>query len=192
MTWNIHKGIGGVDRSYRPQRIVDAIAHCDPDIAMLQEVDDGVPRSRFHRQVDYLGDALKLPHRAYQRNVTLSKGHYGNAILSRYPLHDISHLDLTVPLKKKRRGLCAHCRLHINGRTRTVVLFNCHLGLAAFERRMQLRRFIESDQLKHTRKNTPFIICGDFNDVWGKKDKVVHFQKMLRRVAPIVKDPKNE
>ena len=51
VTYNIHKGIGGVDRLYRPERIVETLAHYQPDIVLLQEVDDGVPRSRHHRQV---------------------------------------------------------------------------------------------------------------------------------------------
>ena len=101
MTYNIHKGIGGVDRRYRPERVIEAIAHCKPDIVFLQEVDDGVPRSRNHKQVNLIGDALNFPHRAYQRNVALSEGHYGSAILSHFPLSNVHHLELTVPLKKR-------------------------------------------------------------------------------------------
>ena len=63
LTYNIHKGIGGVDRRYRPERIVETIGHYEPDIVFLQEVDDGVPRSRRDRQVDLLAEALELPHR---------------------------------------------------------------------------------------------------------------------------------
>ena len=37
MTYNIHKGIGGVDRRYDLQRIIDVIRHYDPDIVFLQE-----------------------------------------------------------------------------------------------------------------------------------------------------------
>ena len=52
----------------------------------------GVRESRddsVTRQVDWLGDTLGLPYRAYQANVRLRHGgHYGNAILSRFPLHD--------------------------------------------------------------------------------------------------------
>jgi endonuclease/exonuclease/phosphatase family metal-dependent hydrolase len=173
LTYNIHKGIGGVDRRYRLERIVEAIAHCAPDIVLLQEVDDGVPRSRRHRQVDMLGDALDLPHRAYQRNVRLRKGHYGNAILSRYPMYDIRDLELTVPLKKRRRAIVAHCRLHIDDHTRTVLLFNFHLGLAGYERTIQLRRFLNSDVLRHAHRHTPIIAAGDFNDVWGRLGKRV-------------------
>jgi endonuclease/exonuclease/phosphatase family metal-dependent hydrolase len=168
LTYNIHKGIGGVDRRYRLGRIVEAITHCEPDVAFLQEVDDGARRSRHHRQVDLLGDALGLPHRAYQRNVALRQGHYGNAILSRFPLHDERHLDLSVPLKKRRRALAVHCRVRFGGHSRTLLLFNFHLGLAGFERTVQVRRFLNSDVLKHAHKSTPIIAAGDFNDAWGR------------------------
>jgi endonuclease/exonuclease/phosphatase family metal-dependent hydrolase len=171
VTYNIHKGIGGVDRRYRPERVIESIAHCEPDIVLLQEVDDGVPRSRRHRQVDLLSEALSLPHRAYQRNVALREGHYGNAILSRFPLYDIRHLELTVPLKKRRRALAAHCRLRLDGHWRTLLVFNLHLGLAGFERTMQLRRFLTCDVLKHVHASTPVIVAGDFNDVWGRLGK---------------------
>jgi len=167
LTYNIHKGIGGIDRRYRPERVVEAIAHCQPDIVLLQEVDDGVPRSSHHRQVDLFGDALGLPYRAYQANVTLKQGHYGNAILSRFPLHDVRDLELTVPLKKRRRALIAHCRVHVEGHARTMLVFNFHLGLAGYERTIQLRRFLNSEILKHSHRNTPVVAAGDFNDVWG-------------------------
>jgi endonuclease/exonuclease/phosphatase family metal-dependent hydrolase len=130
-------------------------------------VDDGVPRSRRHRQVDLLAEALELPHRAFQANVRLREGHYGNAILCRFPLYDVRDLELTVPLKKRRRGLIAHCRLHHEGHSRTVFVANFHLGLAGYERAIQLRRFLNSDVLKHVHKHTPVIAAGDFNDVWG-------------------------
>ena len=112
LTYNIHKGIGGVDRLYRPERIIETLESYHADIVLLQEVDDGVPRSRQHRQVDLFGDALNMRHRAFQRNVKLTRGHYGNAILSRFPLDDVQNLDLTVPMKKRRRALidCDFCK----------------------------------------------------------------------------------
>ena len=167
MTYNIHKGIGGVDRRYEPERIVEAIGHCKPDVVFLQEVDDGVPRSRRHRQVDLLGEALGLRHRAFQRNVSLTEGHYGNAILSRFPLADATDLDLTIPLKKKRQALMAHCRVQTAEHSRTLLLVNVHLGLAAFERRIQLRRLLACEMVRRTHKSTGVLLGGDFNDVWA-------------------------
>jgi endonuclease/exonuclease/phosphatase family metal-dependent hydrolase len=165
ITYNIHKGIGGVDRRYRPERIIQTLHHCRADVALLQEVDDGVPRSDGHRQVDLLGDALGLPYRAYQANVRVGRGAYGNAILSRFPLEEIEHLDLTVGWKKRRRALVAWCRLPFGERCRLRVC-NLHLGLAAFERRLQLRRLLESGMLALGHP-TPVVAAGDFNDVYG-------------------------
>ena len=165
ITYNIHKGIGGLDRRYRPERIVETLAAWRPDVVLLQEVDDGAPRSYRHRQVDLLGDALGLPHRAFQANVTLWEGVYGNAILSRFPLARVEHVDLTVPLKKRRRALVAHCRLPFE-HARRLLVCNLHLGLAGFERKMQLRRLLVSRALAYHHP-IPLIAAGDFNDVYG-------------------------
>lgn len=167
ITYNIHKGIGGIDRRYRPERIVESVRHHEPDVVFLQEVDDGTPRSHHHRQVDLFGDALEMPYRAYQPNVTLKVGQYGNAILSRHPLSDLQDLELTIPLKKRRRAQIAHCRLKSDSHVRTLLLCNVHLGLAGFERAIQLRRILSSDVLRHTRHDTGVIVAGDYNDVWG-------------------------
>ena len=48
-----------------------------------------------------------------------------------------------------------------------MLLFNLHLGLAGFERTMQLRKVLSSEVLRHTHESTATIIGGDFNDVWG-------------------------
>ncbi len=171
ITYNIHKGIGGVDRLYRPQRVIETLSHYQPDIVLLQEVDDGVPRSRFDRQIDVIGDGLNLHHRAFQRNVRLRRGHYGNAVLSRFPMFDVRNLELTVPPKKRRRALVAHCRVHTEHHWRTLIVFNFHLGLAGFERRIQIRRFLNSDVFVHAHHDTAIIAAGDYNDVWGTLGK---------------------
>jgi len=164
ISYNIHKGIGGLDRRYRPERIIETLAACRVDVVLLQEVDDGVPRSDHHRQVDLLGDALGFPHRAFQASVKVSRGAYGNAILSRFPLAKVEHVDLTVPLKKRRRALVADCRLPFE-HARRLLLCNLHLGLAGFERKMQLRRLLGSGVLVHHHP-IPVIAAGDFNDVY--------------------------
>ena len=171
MTYNIHKGIGGVDRRYDIERIVEAISHCDPEIVFLQEVDDGVPRSRNQRQVDVLAERLGFAHHAFQANVLLRTGQYGNAILSRFPLNDIANVDLTIPLKKRRRALAAHCRVDTKHGSRTVLLLNMHLGLAGFERRLQIRRLLKCQLLRRTHPETPVIAAGDLNDVYGRLGK---------------------
>jgi endonuclease/exonuclease/phosphatase family metal-dependent hydrolase len=173
LTYNIHKGIGGVDRRYDLARIVETIAHYAPDIAFLQEVDDGAPRSQLHCQCDMLAEALALPHRSYQRNVRLKVGHYGNALLSRYPISDVLDVDLTIPFKKRRAALLGRIHATVDGHTRTIAVANLHLGLAGFERTIQLRRLLTTDYLRGVRENTPLIVGGDFNDVYGNLSRRV-------------------
>ena len=172
-TYNIHKGIGGLDRRYRPQRIVETLLRYEPDIVLMQEVDDDVPRSSCDCQVELFADALDMKHYAFQRNVKLKRGHYGNAIISRFPLSDVQHLDLTIPLKKRRQALMAHCILRHEGHRRSMLVVNLHLGLAGFERQVQLRRILDSDMVRHARKRTPVIIGGDYNDVWSSLGKMM-------------------
>jgi endonuclease/exonuclease/phosphatase family metal-dependent hydrolase len=174
LTYNIHMGIGGIDRRYDLMRIVETIRHYQPDLALLQEVDEGCKRSHHHCQVDLLADAVDLPHRAYQRNVKLRTiGHYGNAVLSRFPLIDPEDLDLTIKFKKRRCALICRFHAHVNGHQRTVALANVHLGLAGFERQIQLRRLLGFERLRALHHHTPLIVAGDFNDVWDNLGKRV-------------------
>lgn len=168
LTYNIHKGIGGIDRKYRLERVMDVLRHHDPDIAFLQEVDDGVPRSRGDCQVDLLREALDYADSAFQANVRLRRGHYGNAILSRFPLSQQSDVELTVRPKKRRRALVAHARLSSGDHTRTLIVASLHLGLADFERRIQLRRLMQHEAIVHHHAATPMVVGGDFNDVWER------------------------
>jgi len=168
LTYNIHKGIGGIDRKYRLERVIEVLRHHNPDIALLQEVDDGGPRSRGDCQVELLREALGYSDSAFQANVRLRRGHYGNAILSRFPLSHQSDVELTIRPKKRRRALVAHARLAHEHHTRTLIVANLHLGLADFERRMQLRRLLRHESIVHHHATTPMIVGGDFNDVWGR------------------------
>jgi endonuclease/exonuclease/phosphatase family metal-dependent hydrolase len=172
ISWNIHKCIGGVDRRYEPARIVSTIAHYEPDVVCLQEVDHEVPRSNHHKQVDLLGDELGFRHRTWFPNVKVrGGGSYGNAILACHPITATENIDLTIPPKKRRSVLHACTRLKLDaadeGDSRTLHVFNLHLGLAGYERKLQLKKFLASHPFAGLDKRTPVVVCGDFNDVWG-------------------------
>jgi endonuclease/exonuclease/phosphatase family metal-dependent hydrolase len=183
VTYNIHKGIGGVDRRYQLDRVVDTLRHCQPDIALLQEVDDGVPRSRKDRQVDLLAEALQLPYLAYQQNVSLTLGHYGNAVLSRYPMTSFEDVDLSVPLKKRRRALVVRCRVPVGNNSRSLLVVNVHLGLSSIERQFQLRRLLQRHPLAQVSRRLPVAIGGDYNDVYGNLGRRVMFPQGFASVG---------
>jgi endonuclease/exonuclease/phosphatase family metal-dependent hydrolase len=167
VTWNIHKGIGGVDRRYRLDRTVSVLAALQPDLALLQEVAEGMPRCGMDDQLRKLSQALDMHHVAYGAEHRFRVGGYGNAILSRFPLTDSTRIDLTIG-RRKQRGLVktrAHAKLEHG--TRSVVVFNLHLGLSGSERATQLERFLECHPFAHLHKDTPLVVGGDFNDVWA-------------------------
>jgi endonuclease/exonuclease/phosphatase family metal-dependent hydrolase len=169
LSYNIHKCIGGVDRRYEPQRVAEVIHKLDADVLMLQEVDDGVPRSNGDSQVHVLGELLGMKHRSWFPNVDVrGGGRYGNAILSRYPLIESSNIDLSIRFKKKRSVLHGVIRVRHDEVDRTVHVFNMHLGLARFERRIQLGKFLDSHPFSHLHHETPVVVGGDLNDVYGR------------------------
>jgi endonuclease/exonuclease/phosphatase family metal-dependent hydrolase len=188
MTYNIHKAIGGVDRKYQPERVRDTIAPFDPDFVLLQEVDEGAERSCGHRQVDVLGEMLGLRHRTFFPNVQLrSGGHYGNAILSRFPLMDTRNIDLTFPWTKRRSVLHARFRVRRDGEAdhlRTVHVFNLHLGLSAGLRKRQIQKFLKSHPFAYFHPRTPVVVAGDFNDLGGSLGPAFLIPAGFRTVSP--------
>ena len=163
LTYNIHRAIG-VDRRFRPGRIVEILAHHNADLALLQEVDEGVPRSRELDLARELGRESGYPHVVAGYNVSLKAGRYGNAVLSRWPFHIHRNIDLTVD-DRKRRG-CLHARVTIEkgGVTHELDLFNLHLGLSARERTRQVGMLVRSAEFVAISKDAPCLVAGDFND----------------------------
>lgn len=166
-TWNIHKGIGGIDRRYDLGRVIKSIEHYAPDIVLLQEVAEAMPQLQHDGQLRLLREKLGFRHAVFHREHHFARGAYGNAILSHWPLHDASHVDLTIAWRKQRGALTAKARVRLNGATRTVVISNLHLGLAGSERGKQLERFLTSAPFRGMHQRTPLICGGDLNDLWG-------------------------
>src|SRR4029079_16831622 len=72
LSYNIHRAIG-VDRRVRVERVVEILRHHAADIALLQEVDEGAPRSRELNLAHELAHLASYPHHALGHNVTLRK-----------------------------------------------------------------------------------------------------------------------
>ena len=164
MTYNIHRAIG-VDRRFRLDRIVGIIQHYAPDIALLQEVDNGVPRSQELDLAKELAERLEYPHYALGLNTSLQQGRWGNATLSRYPIQSQSNIDLTVDVRK-RRG-CQHTTILAQkqaGHEHPIEVFNLHLGLSAWERLRQVGILAQAPEFAGLDRDAACLIAGDFND----------------------------
>ena len=162
ITYNIHRAIG-VDRRFRPQRIVDILRHYDADVVMLQEVDEGAPRSRELNLAKELAEGAGYPSFALGHNVSLKRGRYGNATLSRFPILRERNIDLSVAESWIRRG-CQHTTLELDGKGGHLEVFNLHLGLSARERKKQIELLKRSAEFRDVDGDTPVLVAGDFND----------------------------
>jgi endonuclease/exonuclease/phosphatase family metal-dependent hydrolase len=184
MRWNIHKGVGGRDRRYDLLRILDVIAHYEPDLVLLQEVAQGIPSLRNDDQVELLIGWTGL-HAAFHPEHQFKHGHYGNLVLSRFPLHDRRHLDLTMGWRKRRGMLQVHAKVPVGSHVRSLVVHNLHLGLAGSERGRQLDKLMGSHVVQRLQHDTPTLIGGDLNDLWGSLGPKFLLPRGFSRIGPL-------
>ncbi len=161
MTYNVHRCIG-LDGRHAPQRIAEIIAHQNPDVVALQELETGHPRTGSIDQAQVIADILNTDfhyHAARQRGEAL----FGNAVFSRLPMRKIHSAILPtlpqIPIQT-RGALWVAIRV---GREE-VQIINTHLGLLHHERFLQAGALCSRDWLAHpVYVGQPRILCGDFN-----------------------------
>jgi endonuclease/exonuclease/phosphatase family metal-dependent hydrolase len=159
LSYNIHKGIGGRDRRYRLDRIIQVILAEDPDFICLQEVDRHLARSRHEDQPRKLSEALQATAYHYQSNVRLRNGGYGNLVMSRWPFRECQQISL----RRKRRKPRGAQMAVVETPEGLVHLVNWHLGLAERERHWQVRHLLDHAFFRAS-AHLPTLIAGDFND----------------------------
>lgn len=171
-TYNIHKGVRGLGPAKRLEihNLGLAVEALDADIVCLQEVRLFHRRDarRFERtwfgwpqqsQAEFL--APEGYDVAYRTNAVTRGGEHGNALLSRWPIGDIGHQDVS-DHRFEQRGLL-HVHLLIDGREVHVVVVHFGLIHASRERQVQrLGRYVAHE----VPADAPLIVAGDFND-WG-------------------------
>jgi endonuclease/exonuclease/phosphatase family metal-dependent hydrolase len=150
-TYNVHSGVG-VDRRFRPQRIVDVIDELSADVVALQEVLSPVRGFDVHAN---LREETGL-HLVTLTTMPLAGGTFGNALLSRWPIIDLAEHGLTVGTREPRRALDATLGRDV----RELRVIATHLGLRSAERHEQLARLLE---VVKREPDLPTVIAGDFN-----------------------------
>ena len=167
-TWNIHGAVGH-DGRFDPSRIAAVLKEINADIIALQEVPLG--GRHWPNVLHTLERALGLVGVA---GPTFDVGgrHFGNAILSRYPILSTRRIDLSFGGQEPRGALDADIYGH-GCRMRVVAT---HLGLRAAERTAQVQRLLQCFDTAAM----PVILMGDVNEwfVWGRplRHLISHFQ----------------
>lgn len=155
LSYNIHKGIGWRIRKSTMDRICSEIAELKPNIIFLQEI-------RGH-QLEKLSSEISLNY-SYGQNATHRQGHYGNAILSKFPIVFSKNIDLSMH-RFESRGLL-HSIIQLPEKNLKLHLLCVHLGLFQNDRKIQMNKIIEFIQT-NIPDNEHLILGGDFND-WAQ------------------------
>ena len=173
-TYNIHKGVRGLGLRKRLEihNLVLAVEALDADLVFLQEVRLFHTREarRFDRthfgwpqqgQAEYLApEGYEV---AYRTNAVTRFGEHGNALLSRWPMGDAGHHDVSDHRFEQRGYL--HVPVVWNGSTLHAVVV--HLGLVHSSRVRQVQRLAKLIDAE-VPPGDMLIVAGDFND-WGEK-----------------------
>jgi endonuclease/exonuclease/phosphatase family metal-dependent hydrolase len=175
-SYNIHECVGG-DGRRDPARVATVLREIDADIIGLQEVDARPGATSESMQMQYL--AAALGHHAVAGPTLLrANGEFGNALLTRRPVLDVRHVDLTVYRREPRAVLDVD--LDIDGAAVRVLV--THLGLLPGERRTQVRRLL--DLLGEGRSDL-VILCGDINEWFAVGRPLRWLHARLGRTATV-------
>ncbi|HCO90566.1 MAG TPA: endonuclease/exonuclease/phosphatase [Alphaproteobacteria bacterium] len=168
-SWNIHAGIGS-DGKFNADRIAAVINTIDPDIIAIQEVES---RTGFGASVDLFTFLARcLPgHLVDAKSITTRDGHYGQMLLSKFPLSHREVHDISYPDREPRKIIDAHAQTPF-GAWRVLAT---HLGLSAQERKFQLARL---SQLIAQPAAMPTVLIGDFN-LWRNNRQLRRLDNLL-------------
>ena len=172
-TYNIHRG-RGLDGRVSLRRIAEVLRQVDADVIGIQEI--------YEAQADRLARNLGMQ---LVTGVTVyrSEGAYGNAVLTRLPLHGVATFDLSVRTREARGGI----RVDLGFHDQTLHIFNVHLGLRGHERAKQVKWLVERHILWDDRTG-PRIVIGDLNEWFpGRVGRVLRREFTsfrLRRTHP--------
>jgi endonuclease/exonuclease/phosphatase family metal-dependent hydrolase len=187
VTLNIHKGLSQFNRRMVIHELREGLNRLEPDLVFLQEVQGLNERHalRFSTwpsapQHEYL--AQEGWEHAYGRNRVRQHGHYGNALLSRYPIVSMENADISSH-RFERRGML-HCVVAVPGWRRNLHCVCVHLSLHERGRRRQLDALVE--RLDDTAaRGLPIVVAGDFNDWRQRATRVLMDRLGLQEVSTI-------
>lgn len=160
MTYNVHSCVG-MDGTVSPRRIARILALYEPDIVALQEVDVNRSRTGGIDQAQQIAGLLDMEYH-FHPSFSIAEEHYGNAILSRFPLRVVKTGALPghTGLELEPRGMLW---VEVVWHDQPIQVFSTHLGLRRRERREQAEEILSDAWLANPDCRPPLILCGDLN-----------------------------
>jgi len=168
LCYNIHHG-RGTDGVVDLERIARVIRTANPDVVALQEVDWKTERTGRVDQTARLAELTGL-HGRFGRQIDYEGGQYGQALLSRYPVSEVTIHWLPGEPKRQRRIAVSGL---VETSTGTVRFVSTHLHHqnAQFRARQaaELNRLFGTDPV-------PTILAGDLNALPGSEPLSILFR----------------
>lgn len=163
ISFNIHHG-EGMDRRVDLERIAAIIRAEGADLIALQEVDRGTARTARRDLTAELA-ALTGMTGIFSNNFHYQGGEYGNAILSRFPVHYWTNLHYRMLRPGEQRGLLL-AELDVQGRR--LLFLNTHIDYRPDDSE-RLANVEEIAAAVAAHPGLPVVLAGDFNDLPGSR-----------------------
>ncbi|QDU38030.1 hypothetical protein Mal4_23500 [Maioricimonas rarisocia] len=165
LCYNIHHG-RGTDGDVDLERTARVIRDADPDLVALQEVDRKTARAGGVDQTARLAELTGLQGR-FGCQIDFEGGEYGQALLSRFPMSEVTVYWLPGEPKRQRRIAVAAVVETPRGPLRFVST-HLHHQNADFRQRqaVELNRLFQSDPI-------PTILAGDLNALPGTRPLLI-------------------
>jgi endonuclease/exonuclease/phosphatase family metal-dependent hydrolase len=167
VTWNIATGA-----AY--DHVLAVLRNLNPDVVLLQEVDQDCRRTGFRNVARDLATALDLNWVAAGEFQEIGEGRSrvpaitGQAILSKFAIEDAAALPFAVqarwrwslnPVQPRRGG-----RLALKARTGGILFYNTHIESGGNERLQQRQMAEIVADLKAEGRQGPLVVAGDLNN----------------------------
>jgi endonuclease/exonuclease/phosphatase family metal-dependent hydrolase len=171
MTYNIHHALSQYGRM-DIDAIADVIRNSGAQIIGLQEVDKSFFRTFFIDQAKILAEKLGMYY-YFGDTISVLGAQYGNAILSSFPISNVSNLQLDS--KGENRGILS-AKIDVNGKELNFLVTHLSLNKNVRSKQVQqLKRYLEllEDEV---------IVVGDFNSVPGSGE-IAYIERELIEVG---------
>jgi endonuclease/exonuclease/phosphatase family metal-dependent hydrolase len=157
LTYNIHHA-RGTDDKVDLERIASVIKGMNPDVAAIQEVDQGTARTE---RVDMPAELRRLTgmQALFARNIDFEGGGYGTAVLTRLPVKGNELHRLPSHYQGEQRGVHV---VELGAGEDTIVFFSTHLDYRPEDH----ERLASVEKIRTLMKpfgDAPMILAGDLN-----------------------------